>query len=116
MLFMRTPAGKECSYFYGDYYRGREFEECRLIDGGNGPRHWTPDLCNTCPVPGIQAANACPHLVLHPQIVKKFVLFGRRVNISAYCTKSNSDVAEPKVGCGQCHPLPSVFSLPDEEP
>ena len=28
---MKTPAGKECKYFYGNYYRGAHQEECRLI-------------------------------------------------------------------------------------
>ena len=30
---MRTPAGKECRYFYGNYHRGRGIEECRLLHG-----------------------------------------------------------------------------------
>ena len=34
---MRTPAGKECQYFYGDYYRGRNQEECRLLSDATPP-------------------------------------------------------------------------------
>ena len=38
---MKTPAGKECKFFYGDYYRGRQHEECRLLkDHGLS---WTPE-------------------------------------------------------------------------
>ena len=28
---MRTPAGKECRFYYQDYNRGRNVQECRLI-------------------------------------------------------------------------------------
>ena len=35
---MKTPAGTECKYFYGDYYRGRNHEECRLLGAA-----WTID-------------------------------------------------------------------------
>ncbi len=65
---MRTPAGTECKFFFGDYYRGRNREECRLIGNAPTPRHWTPDLCKTCPVPGIQRANACEHMELTGQV------------------------------------------------
>jgi hypothetical protein len=112
---MRTPAGKECPYFYGDYYRGRNHEECRLIDQGQNPPKWTPDLCKSCPVPDIVAANACPHLVLSAEIARQYLVLGRKVKVSAYCTKSNTNVAEPRVGCGQCHPLPEIFTLNDNE-
>jgi hypothetical protein len=101
---MRTPAGKECKYFYGNYYRGRHHEECRLIGNVPRPGNWTPDLCKTCPVPGIQLANSCPHLVLHGEVTSQFLGFRRRVKISAYCLKSEQNVPEPEIGCGQCHP------------
>jgi len=44
---MKTPAGKECPHFYGDYYRGRNTEECRLLKAQG--EHWTRDLCTACP-------------------------------------------------------------------
>ena len=28
---MRTPAGTECKFFYANYFRGRNQQECRLI-------------------------------------------------------------------------------------
>ena len=59
---MRTPAGTECPYFYGDYFRGRNVEECRLLKAAG--QRWTRDLCKTCPVPGIARANACEFLKL----------------------------------------------------
>ncbi|MEA3349827.1 MAG: hypothetical protein U9Q82_04320 [Chloroflexota bacterium] len=106
---MRTPAGNECPYFYGDYYRGREHEECRLLPADQA-RKWTPQLCATCPVPGITQANSCENMILHASIYKPFFIFKARVQIQAYCTKTQRDVPEPHIGCGECHPLPPVFA------
>lgn len=110
---MKTPAGFECRYFFGDYYRGRKREECRLIGNVPPPHHWTADLCKTCPVPGIQRANACPHMVLDARVSRGFLGLNRKVQISAYCNKSFQIVSEPHVGCGQCHPLPTSFTEPE---
>jgi hypothetical protein len=107
---MRTPAGKECKFFYGDYYRGRNVEECRLLKAHN--LRWSPDLCGTCPVPGIQLANACEFLQLRPVVTRPLAgLFQRRVQISATCEKTHRDVAEPQIGCGECHGLPFHFEV-----
>ncbi len=59
---MRTPAGKECKYFYGNYFRGRNTEECRLLR--ESEQTWTSSLCATCPVPDVMRANACEFLRL----------------------------------------------------
>ena len=54
---MRTPAGTECPYFYGDYFRGRNLEECRLLkSAGEG---WTRDLVQDLP-----RAGHCPRQLL----------------------------------------------------
>lgn len=105
---MRTPAGKECKYFYGNYFRGRNTEECRLLrDSGQS---WKAALCTTCPVPEVLRANACEFLRLSAD-VKRPLSAGlqRRVQIVAFCEKTNRDVAEPQIGCGECHPLPPEF-------
>lgn len=103
---MRTPAGSECPYFYGDYFRGRSIEECRLL------QRWTADLCRTCPVPSIAQANACPHLRLRATLRRPWsALFQRRVSITASCEKTHRLVPEPHIGCGECHPLPPAFTL-----
>ena len=107
---MLTPAGKECKYFYGDYYRGRSHEECRLLAQANPPLQWQTSLCETCPVPGILQANACEHLVLVPHVDRVMFIFKKQVNVTAYCQKSNQRVSEPHIGCGECHPLPPVFT------
>lgn len=107
---MRTPAGFECRYFYGNYFRGRNTEECRLIGNAAAPNHWTRDLCKTCPVPAILRANACPNIVLEGKVTGGIFGHFRRVRVSAFCTRANQTVAEPEIGCGLCHPLDSIFT------
>ena len=112
---MRTPAGIECRYFYGDYYRGHHQEECRLIGNAPPPNNWTPDLCRSCPVPGLIRANACPNLVLEGTITRTMLGLRRSVKVSAYCTKSHKPVPEPQIGCGECHHIPPAqVQDPDE--
>ncbi|MCU0488275.1 MAG: hypothetical protein MUE67_04890 [Anaerolineales bacterium] len=105
---MRTPAGKECRYFYGDYYRGRSQEECRLLQPAG--LRWKPELCKTCPVPGILRANACTHLILEPQFERPFPFLQQRVKVKAFCTKTTRAGFDPHIGCGECHPLPPIFN------
>jgi len=102
---VRTPSGVECSYFYGDYFRGKNREECRLL----GP-DWRPELCRTCPVPGILRANGCPHMQISARVEKKFLGLKKQVKVTAFCRHSQQNVAEPHIGCGQCHTLPP-FSI-----
>ncbi len=106
---MRTPAGKECRYFYGDYHRGRKHEECRLLATANPPQRWTPDLCVTCPVPDILLANACKYMVLQPEVTRPFPFVRRKVSIQTFCSKTERQGFDPFIGCGECHPLPPVF-------
>lgn len=101
---MRTPAGKECPYFYGDYHRGREREECRLLERTAPTQQWTRDLCQTCSVPDIVRANACEHQQLNADIHRPFPFLRRRVRLTVHCTKCACAVEDPYVGCGQCHP------------
>lgn len=105
---MRTPAGKECRYFYGNYYRGRSKEECRLLDSASLP--WTPDLCSTCPVPDILRANSCRHMILEPRLDRPFPFIKRQVRVKSYCTQTHREGFDPHIGCGECHPLPPIFS------
>ncbi|MBN2385993.1 MAG: hypothetical protein JXB85_03165 [Anaerolineales bacterium] len=104
---MKTPAGYECKYFYGDYYRGREREECHLIGAA-----WTSDLCRTCPVPGITRANACEHMRLRPEVTRPLLAaFQRRVKVGPFCEKTGRSGFDPHTGCGECHALPAVFEV-----
>ncbi len=108
---MRTPYGVECPYFYGDYYRGKSDEECRLIGRKPAPNHWSRDLCQNCPVPAITRANSCKNMLLTPVISRRFGIGKRRVEIKAFCTRANSEVRTPQIGCGLCHPLDD-FQVP----
>jgi hypothetical protein len=104
---MKTPAGSECKYFYGDYYRGRDHEECRLLGGA-----WTRDMCRTCPVPSIAMANACEFMQLRGEVSRPFAAaFKQRVKVMAFCEKTMRSGFDPHIGCGECHPLPPVFEL-----
>ena len=105
---MRTPYGQECRYFFGDYFRGRNFEECRLITDSNSKNNWSTKICKTCPAAGILQANSCRHMQLSG-VVKKDFGFIKRMHVTASCDKSKSIVKEPHIGCGQCHPLPEIF-------
>jgi len=105
---MRTPAGSECPFYYADFHRGRQLQECRLVARTDGGGRWAPDLCARCRVPGIHLANACPNLVLEARVQPGFLGLGRGVRVSATCTKSGGIVSAPEVGCGLCHILPTI--------
>lgn len=105
---MRTPYGNECPYFYGDYFRGKSKEECRLIGNQPSPGNWTRDLCKSCPVPSILRANACTNMSLTPKISRKLLLGKREVKVEAFCSKAQALVKEPHVGCGFCHSLGEI--------
>jgi hypothetical protein len=112
---VRTPFGQECRYYYADFHRGRTTQECRLVDQSPSRAAWFSDLCRDCPVPGILRANGCPHLRLEAQVSRGFLGFGRRVVVTASCTRSGSLVAEPQVGCGQCHLSGAAANLFEQE-
>lgn len=100
---MRTPAGKECPYYYADYYRGRETQECRLLQANPASAPWKPALCQSCPVPDIVLANICPNLALHARVGKGLFGVMHKVTVEAVCRKYKTNVEKPKVGCGHCH-------------
>lgn len=111
---MQTPAGSECPFYYEDFHRGRELQECRLIERTPEGGTWEPDHCSNCPVPAITRANACPHMVLEARAKSSLLGFGKRVEVSAMCTRTLEEVEEPKVGCGQCHKDLPPIELPPE--
>jgi len=99
---MRTPAGVECQFYYEDFHRGREVQECRLIKSNPDSAPWHPNLCKSCPVPGILRANACPNMTLTAWIGRRWLVI-KQVKVRAFCTLTRQPVAEPRVGCGHCH-------------
>ena len=115
---MKTPAGKECKFYYGDFYRGRNEEDCRLIERNPDSLPWNPKLCNSCPVPEILAANASETLVLDGKVVKKFFGFKQEVEVEGWCSECFSVVPDPIKGCQNCNrspDRPSFFDL-EESP
>ena len=98
---MRTPAGTECRYYYEDFNRGREIQICRLIESNVASAPWRPRLCQTCPVPAILRANACPHMVLEGWVRRRWLVIPQ-VRVRAFCRMTQQPVAEPMVGCGHC--------------
>lgn len=107
---MRTPAGKECSFFYGDYYRGRNNEECRLLKNASPSLEWKPNLCSDCPVPDIQMANACEFMQLNPKLVRSFPFTKQQVQVKTICMNTNRRGFDSHIGCGECHILPPIFT------
>jgi hypothetical protein len=107
---MKTPYGFECAYFFGDYYRGKHVEECRLIGRQPPPHDWKVSICKSCPVPGILRANSCMNMVLKGNVKSLVLGINKRMVVSAHCTKTGRVVDEPHVGCGECHPVPDIFT------
>jgi hypothetical protein len=100
---MKTPYGQECKFYYADYYRGRETQSCRLIERNPESSPWFVALCQTCPVPGILAANGCENLRLRGHVGKRFFGLTKKVEIEAYCADTGVEVKDPRAGCGNCH-------------
>jgi len=108
---VRTPAGRECRYYYEDYHRGRALQECRLVKRNPESAPWRPGLCQTCPVPDILAANACPNLILEARVTRRWLGLVQRVQVSGWCKAYFLDVEHPAVGCGHCHEQPKEPGL-----
>ncbi len=100
---MRTPAGKECRYYYQDFHRGRNVQECRLVDEHDGSLPWKPSDCSKCPVPDILQANANPNLALTLRFKPVLLGLGRRTELIATCSKHKKPIADPYVGCSECN-------------
>lgn len=100
---MRTPAGKECKFYYEDYFRGASKQECRLLERNARGDQWKPSLCASCPVPDTLRQNACQNLAFEGFVEKSFFGMRERVRVYAVCTQEMCEVKHPEVGCGKCH-------------
>ena len=96
---MRTPAGKECPHYYEDFHRGRDIQECRLAKANRASLAWQPSDCAKCPVPDILNANASPFMELNLTIKRGLLGFGRKLEVSAHCTRHDTPIEDPYVGC-----------------
>ncbi|MCD6289268.1 MAG: hypothetical protein J7M34_02100 [Anaerolineae bacterium] len=97
---MAKSKAVNCPYYYYDYFRGQEWEECRLIARNPRSRPWRRSLCDTCPVPEILRETNCQHLALEATVVRKWKLFDR-VEVFAVCTEAMEKLENPKY-CPYC--------------
>ncbi len=100
---MRTPAGKECKFYYADFNRGRNLQECRLIKSNPDSLPWQTSTCTQCPIPDILYANSSPNLDLQLSIRPRLLGLGRKLHVEASCLKHRVAVSDPYVGCPQCN-------------
>lgn len=96
---MSTPVN--CRYFYGDYFRGKNQEECRLLAANpNNTRPWRRTLCNSCPVPKLLLDTDCRDLLLEAEVKRKFLR--DRVDVTfAICGKHLIELDDPQT-CPEC--------------
>lgn len=97
---METPVS--CRYFYGDYFRGKNREECRLLAANpKNERPWRRKLCDTCPVPEIVIASNSRDLELEAEVKRKF-LWNEQVEVTfAVCSKHMRELSDP-LYCPDC--------------
>ena len=90
-----------CRYFYGDYHRGRNLEECRLLDANpNNERPWKRKLCDSCPVPELLMMSNTRDLVLEAEVKRK--LLWEKVEVTfAICQKHMIELSDPHY-CPEC--------------
>tara|TARA_Y100001970_G_scaffold292455_1_gene433803 strand:+ start:1932 stop:2261 length:330 start_codon:yes stop_codon:yes gene_type:complete len=98
---MRTPYGSQCSYYYEDLHRGRNNRECRLLIGKSDK--WNVKLCKSCTIPRIQQCIEYDNLNYSAGISSEMFGLLRKVQVTAWCEESKSEVVVPELGCGQCH-------------
>jgi hypothetical protein len=90
-----------CRYFYGDYFRGKNREECRLLDANpRNTRAWHRKLCNTCPVPGIVLASNSRNLGLEAEVEKHWLRERVKVTL-AVCLRHVEELTDP-THCPKC--------------
>lgn len=96
---MKKPVN--CLYFYGDYFRGKEKEDCRLLAASPlNTRPWKRGHCDTCPVPALLIASNSRDLALEAAVQRKFLREQVEVTF-AVCTKHMLELDDP-VYCPKC--------------
>jgi hypothetical protein len=90
-----------CRYFYGDYFRGKNREECRLVGANpNNARPWRRKLCDSCPVPALLLTSNCGDLLLEGEVRRKLLRDGVAVTF-AVCAKHLVELSDPRF-CPHC--------------
>ena len=96
---MRTPAGKECRYYFQDFHRGRNIQQCRLIRENPESESWKAVDCARCQVPNILNANASPELRLQLGVRSALLGMRRVLELRAWCRDKEIPVAVAYTGC-----------------
>ncbi len=97
---MNTSPPVNCRYYYADYFRGRDYEECRLIKRNPESRPWRRALCDSCPVPAILRETNAQQIALEATVTRKWGLI-ERVEVYAICAKHMIELDDPR-HCLQC--------------
>lgn len=95
---MKKPVN--CRYFYGDYHRGKDYEECRLIKRNPESRPWRRALCDSCPVPDLLVNTTCREIALEATVTRRWGLL-ERVEVYAVCAKHLIELDDPN-HCPKC--------------
>jgi hypothetical protein len=96
---MRKPVS--CLYFYGDYFRGKEKEDCRLLEASpQNTRPWKRAHCDTCPVPALLIGSNSRNLLLEAAVQRKFLREQVEVTF-AVCAKHMLELDDP-LYCPKC--------------
>ncbi|HEX2622600.1 MAG TPA: hypothetical protein VHL11_20715, partial [Phototrophicaceae bacterium] len=98
-----TPAGKECRYYYEDFHRGRNHQECRLVRDNPDSLRWRPSDCLKCPIPDILNANSSKDMELSLTIKARFLGYLRYHEVTAFCLKHRIPIEDAYVGCPKCN-------------
>lgn len=93
-----------CPYFYGDYHRGNNREECRLLQASpKNQRSWQRRHCRTCPVPDLILNSNSANLLLEAAIERRFLR--ERVEVTfAVCGRHLIELDDPSY-CPECAAL-----------
>lgn len=97
---MTTNNPVNCRYYYADFFRGRDHEECRLLKRNPDSRPWRRSLCDSCPVPDILISTNCKEIALEATVVKKWGIM-ERVEVYAICAKHYVELDNPRY-CPEC--------------
>ena len=90
-----------CRYFYGDYFRGKNKEECRLIAANpDTTRSWHRSLCDRCPVPELLLKTTSNDLLIEGEVKRRFLRDNVEVTF-AICGKHRIRLDDPR-HCPQC--------------
>jgi hypothetical protein len=95
------PKPVNCRYFYGDYFRGKEVEECRLLAANaKNQRPWRRSLCDSCPVPEVVISSNCRHLLLEAEVGRAWLRDRVQITFAA-CQKHMQELADAHF-CPEC--------------